>query len=191
MGNSDEQIEGRILYAAVEPFDESTGDRWKGYAAWLGKPELRRVITLDGMLCPSLVSNLQDEDWQHNVQADFLLDLFHDFEYLKLRTSSFQRRNLLLAIANPKPDFLTQVQSPAFSFVGFDIVDMEMCASAILNCGGYLDVFSPDELSPETGLLREYGRACEIRDTLRKRYPEEHHAQCRVWAVWEWVETKS
>ena len=191
MGATNEQIEGRVLYAAVEPFDEASGIRWKGYAAWLGKPELLRVITLDHMLCAPLVKDFDDDDWQHNVQADFLLDLFHDFEYLKQRTSSFPRRNLLAVIANPKPHEMTQVEAPLFDFAGFDIVDMQMSASAILNCGGYPDIFSIDELSSKTGLLQDYGRACEIRDALRERFPHEHHAQCRVWAIWEWVETKA
>ena len=191
MGANDEQIEGRVLYAAVEPFDETSGSRWKGYAAWLGKPELPRVITLDHMLCAPLVKDFEDDDWQHNVQADFLLDLFHDFKYLKQRTSSFQRRNLLAVIANPKPHEMPQGEAPLFNFAGFDIVDMQMSASAILNCGGYPDIFSIDQLSSKTGLLQDYGRACKIRDTLRERFPDEHHAQCRVWAIWEWVGAKS
>lgn len=191
MGQNDEDIDGRVLYAAVEPFDRYAGERWTRYAAWLGKPALQEVITLDGMLCPSLVSELKKEDWNHNVNANCLLELFHDFDYLKARTSDSSRRNLLAVVANPAPEQMTQIHPASFEFAGYDMVDMEMGVSSILNCGGYPEVFSVDELSSETGLLQNYARGCEIRDTLRERYPNDDHAQCRLWAIWRWVETES
>jgi hypothetical protein len=34
------------------------------------------------MLCPTVIQDMTDEDWQHNVQEDFKITLFHDLHYL-------------------------------------------------------------------------------------------------------------
>lgn len=70
-----------------------------------------------------------------------------------------------------------------FEFLGFDLVDVDGDVSALLNCGGFPDVFNGSELSSD-GLLRSRRRAFEVRDALRKSHPDERHADCDVWAIY-------
>ena len=69
-----------------------------------------------------------------------------------------------------------------FEFLGYDLVDVQASASALTNCGGFPDVFDKAELSSK-GLLTSHARALQVQSELRARYPEEHHANCHVWAV--------
>jgi hypothetical protein len=69
-----------------------------------------------------------------------------------------------------------------FEFVGFDLIELETQTSALTNCGGFVGAFSPHDLSSK-GLISEYGRAVEIQRELRRLYPEEHHANCELWAI--------
>jgi hypothetical protein len=73
-----------------------------------------------------------------------------------------------------------------FQFLGYDLVDVEDTASALTNCGGFPDVFANSELS-RFGLLPELARAVEVQRLLRSLHPEEHHANCHVWAIFRAV----
>ena len=85
-----------------------------------------------------------------------------------------------------RPASCGSVALPGFTFVGFDVLDVHGDVSALTNCGGFDDVFTPEELNP-LGLLNERGRAGAVRRGLRAAYPEEQHAVCDVWALWRWT----
>jgi hypothetical protein len=70
----------------------------------------------------------------------------------------------------------------AFEFLGYDVVDVHGEVSALTNCGGFPDVFSNSELSRK-GLLTSFSRAREVQAELRRRYPDEPHADCHLWAI--------
>ena len=55
--------------------------------------------------------------------------------------------------------------------------------SALTNCRGFPDVFLGTELNA-VGLIDTLSRAYEIKHELRRRHPEEPHAQCLVWGIW-------
>jgi hypothetical protein len=40
------------------------------------------------------------------------------------------------------------------------------------------------ELS-DCGLLADHARALTVQQRLRDEYPDEHHAHCDLWAVWQ------
>ena len=42
----------------------------------------------------------------------------------------------------------------------------------------------PSELS-ECGLLPYHAKALSVQKRLRDEYPDEHHANCDVWAIWQ------
>ena len=52
-------------------------------------------------------------------------------------------------------------------------------------CGGFPDVFDNRELSSK-GLLTSFTRAVQVQSELRAKYPDEHHADCHLWAVARW-----
>lgn len=169
-------------YIATEPFTSRDGDAWTRYIAWSSLTQLDEVVSLDPMLCPTLLPDIKKEYWPHIVNEDFMLRFFIDLEFLLTQLPSVSERNLLCVYRNP-----ARLPSPPpgpveFEFVGYDLVDVEGSASALTNCGGFPDAFDNGELSSK-GLLTSHARACEVQSELRVRHPEEHHANCHVWAL--------
>lgn len=173
-----------MFYACKERFDADDGGRWLKYLQWLGRADLRRIVSLDSMLCRTLVRFESDADWEFVVCEDFMLDFFTDLEFVLRRASSFPRSMVLAAVREPSHEDMSSFHHPDFEFAGFDIVDRESSISALLNCGGFPEVFSLTELSPASGLIPSLDRAFGIRDRLRELYPTERHADCHVWALW-------
>jgi hypothetical protein len=171
------------LFVAKRPFDPSVGEAWSRYLAWSGLFQLTEVVSLDGMLCPTVPEELSAEDWNYNVHADYLAFFFRSPEYLRRRVSGAGRLNLLAALQNPTHPDLAAMTVPGFAFAGFDIVDIHGDISALTNCGGFDGVFQNAELS-ELGLLSDLSRARQVQADLRVQYPNEPHAQCHVWAIW-------
>lgn len=171
------------LFVAKRPFDPSVGDPWDHYVAWSGLAQLREVVSLDSMLCPTVPETLTAADWEHNVHADYQVFLFRSLDYLLERTAAEGPLNILAVLQNPKAADLAVVSLPGFAFAGFDVVDVHGDVSALTNCGGFDGVFVNAELS-ELGLLTDLGRAEEVQASLRERYPDDPHAECQVWAIW-------
>ena len=166
----------QTLYVAKRPFDPSVGGRWDRYEGWSGLSQLREVVSLDTMLCPTVPDELTAADWDHNVQADY--QIFISARWI-ISWSAWQPRpaQRVGGAAEPVGSRLAAVTLPDFAFAGFDLVDVHGDISALTNCGGFEGVFGNAELS-ELGLLSHLGRAQEVQASLRTRYPEEHHAVC-------------
>lgn len=176
-----------MYFTCRDRFDAGDGDRWAGYLSWLGRIDLARLVTLDSMLCPTLVTVEDDPDWEFVVQEDFMLDFFTDLGFVLDRAAPFPRHMVLAAAREPSAEDVSSFSHADFEFAGFDLVDQQCCASALLNCGGYPDVFSIGEISAATGLIQSRGRAFEIRRDLLRLHPEDDHADCHVWALWRHV----
>jgi hypothetical protein len=168
-------------YIATETFT-SRREGWTKYIDWSGLTQLDEVVSLDPMLCPSLLADIKANHWPHIVNEDFMLNFFVDLEFLLAQLPDVAERNLLCVFRNP----LNPPPSPArplnFELLGYDIVDVQASASALTNCGGFPEVFDNSELSSK-GLLTSCTRALEVQSELRRRYPEEPHAHCHVWAI--------
>jgi hypothetical protein len=173
----------QTLFVAKRPFDPSAGESWDRYVAWSGLSQLREVISLDTVLCPTVPEELTAPDWDHNVHADYLVFFFRSLDYLLNRVTADGRLNILAVLQNPTAADLAAVTLPGFAFAGFDLVDVHGDISALTNCGGFEGVFLNAELS-ELGLLTELSRAQEVQASLRVQYPQESHAECHVWAIW-------
>ena len=171
------------LFVAKRPFDPSSGEAWDRYVAWSGLSQLAEVVSLDTMLCPTVPEQLTAEDWDYNVHADYLVFFFQSLDYLLNRISEEPRLNILAVLQDPVPSDVAAMALPGFDFAGFDLVDVCGDISALTNCGGFEGVFQNAELS-ELGLLGDLSRAQEVQTALRVQYPEEHHADCHVWAIW-------
>ena len=61
-----------IWFTAVETFGSHDGEAWQKYLDFSGLRQLTEVVLLDGSLCPAMIGELIDEDWDHNVQRDRL-----------------------------------------------------------------------------------------------------------------------
>ena len=171
------------LFVAKRPFDPTVGDAWARFVAWSGLPQLREVVSLDTMLCPTVPEKLTATDWDYNVHADYQVFFFRSLPYLMERIQAEGALNILAVLQKPTAADLAAVTLPGFGFAGFDVVDACGDVSALTNCGGFEGVFANSEISA-LGLLSDLSRAREVQALLRLQYPEEPHADCHVWAIW-------
>jgi hypothetical protein len=164
-------------FIATQSFTPDEGEPWNEFIKWSGFTQLEELVSLDGMLCPTLLPDIQEDYWPHIANEDFMLGYFLDFEFLMRQVEGVERKNVLCVFRNP-------VERPVapevarFEFLGY--------ASALTNCGGFPDVVAKSELS-RVGLLPELGRAVEVQRRLRSLYPEKHHANCHVWGIFRAV----
>jgi hypothetical protein len=173
-----------IVFTAVQRFDPACGDNWTNFIAWSGLTQLREVISTDITLCPTVFRELTDEDWQHNVQEDFKLNLFHDLDYVLRKVAGDERVNVLALMQNPIAEEVCSFSDHRFVFRGFDLVELQTGISALVNCGGFDKAFSRTDLS-DCGLLTDHAKTLSIQKRLREAYPDEPHANCDVWAIWQ------
>ncbi len=171
------------LYIATERFDAGDGARWRSYCEWARIPALREVVSLDTLLCPRLIKKPLDEDWPHIVNANFRLDYFRDLDYLLGRVSSTRRRNILGLYRNPPQHIEDPPAQRGFVFLGYDLIEEATQISALVNCGGFPNAFSNDELN-EFGLIANFARAAEVQRRLVEEYPDQAHANCDLFAIW-------
>jgi hypothetical protein len=175
------------LYIVTRRFDPGVAE-WESYRRWSAL-ELTELVSLDSMLCPTVLEEIIAEDWDHIVNQDFMLNYFIDLDYLVQRVGHLQGRNLLAVYRNPEAHPPPpETQKHQFVFEGYDLVEVNGGPSALTNCGGFSEAFANGELSPH-GLLLSLDRANEVRKTLRDRYPSEPHAECDVWAIYRAVAT--
>lgn len=172
------------IYSAVKCFDPACGESWQKFIEWSRLTQLREVVSLDGILCPTVFQELIAEDWQHNVQEDFKTSLFHDLDYVVRRVAGDDRVNVLALMQNPNEAEVCSFIDPRFVFRGFDLVELQTGISALVNCGGFDKAFAPTDLS-DCGLLTDHARALSVQKRLRANYPDEPHANCDVWAIWQ------
>ena len=69
-------------FIATEPFPRNEAEAWQKYVEWSGLTQLQEVVSLDGILCPTLLPGIKAEYWPHIVNGDFMLHLFVDFDFL-------------------------------------------------------------------------------------------------------------
>ena len=172
----------QIGYAALKRFDPESTD-WKGYIEWAKLPQLSRIVSMDGCLCPSVFTERTDEDWNHVINENFMIDYFHDLEYLLERAQTLPPCEIIGFVKEPDSPFPHGFTDARFTFFGYDLVDWGNNISSLVNCGGFPDCFDNAELN-EFGLLPTFERAIEVRDALLRNHPAEPHAKCAVWPLW-------
>ena len=169
------------LYIALEKFGPSNGAVWQKYIEWSGLIQLNEVMGLDGMLNEVVLSEIKDTYWKHIVNEDFMLNFFTDLDFMLAQLSDTRNLNVIGTIKAPAED-VSRLVWDGFAFCGYELLDQDHSVSALTNCGGFPDVFRNDELSSQ-GLVLDFDRATQIQRDLKRLYPEEHHADCNVWAV--------
>ncbi len=173
-------------YIAVEQFGPHNQERWSDYVNWAKLPQLKELISLDHMLCPSAIEYLIEEDWQYNIRQDFHTHYFRDLNYLISRTKQFNHINILAVVFKPEADVKDALNDSDFSFCGYDLIEEGSGISSINNCGGFDKAFNNSDVS-EFGLIENYELASKIQARLLEFYPEEIHAYCDLWAIWKKV----
>jgi len=171
-----------LWFVAVEKFDP-LHEGWKKYIEWSRLSQLKEVISLDCSLCPAVVREALEEDWDHIAEEVFIGFYFRDREYLMSRTKNTMDKNLLAVVLEPDSDNQTR-NIERGCFIGYDLIERESGISALTNCGGFPESFENQELN-EFGLIPEYLRAKEVQAALLINNPDEPHANTELWAIWK------
>lgn len=88
-------------FIATRPFAPDEGERWNEFIKWSGLTQLQAVVSLDGVLCPTLLPDVKDDYWPHVVNEGFMLGYFLDFEFLMKQMEGIERKNVLCLFRNP------------------------------------------------------------------------------------------
>lgn len=169
-------------YIATETFGPRNGESWSSFVQWSGLVQLAELVSLDSMLCPSVLPEIRDGDRPHLCGDGAVPGLFVDLDFLLARIADVAERNLLCVFQDPPAPPEPPAGPMRFTLLGYDLVDIEGEASALTNCGGFPDVFDGAELS-QYGLLESHARALEVRRDLRGLRDGGPHADCHVWAI--------
>jgi hypothetical protein len=181
----------KVYYIATAKFSPATQRthqghdlNWQGYIAWSKLTHLKEVITLDGILGEEVVERNNELDADFLVWEDYMPNVYTDFNYLlsKLQVEDSSSYNLLAVIKEPN-SYCEIINLEGFEFIGYDLLDVYGGISALTNCGGFDNTFLPQDLN-EYGLISTYEKAYTIKEALIKNNPDEHHANCYVWAIW-------
>jgi hypothetical protein len=90
-------------FIATEKYDKSHAS-WAKYIAWSGLTQLREVVSLDSMLCPTLLPDVKTEYWTHIVNENFMLRFFLDEQFLRQEVQEINPKNFLCVFRNPPSD---------------------------------------------------------------------------------------
>ena len=129
-----------------------------------------------------MLPEIKAESWPHIVNEDFMLQFFVNYDFFREQVAGMPAKNVLCVVRNPEGRPALPASLVAFTFLGFDVVDVQSSASALTNCGGFPDVFDNPELSADR-LLMSHARALEVKALLHEKHPHEPHADCHVWAI--------
>ena len=176
------------LFFANEKFSPLAGEKWVKYCEWAKIPLLTEVVSLDCLLCPRILLEIQDAHWPHIVNEDFPLSYFSNLDYLLKGVAHAPSRNILGLYRNPVAQIETKPAAGQFVFLGYDLIEEGTKISALTNCGGFPDVFGNHELN-QFGLITGFARAHEVQQQLAARYPKKPHAQCERYAIWRLEES--
>jgi hypothetical protein len=174
-------------FIATERFGPQNKEAWAKFIAWSTLNQLEEVVSLDSLLNPTVLKEMKDKYWSRVPDESRMFGLFNDLAFLRKEISGIENTNLLCVYLNPAEPPQPPQKPLQFELLGYDLVEVEGSSSALTNCGGFPDVFANNELSPK-GLLTSLRRAQEVQAQLRALHPEEHHADCDVWAIARAVE---
>ncbi len=171
-----------IGYLAVEHF-ETTPE----YRAWSKLHHVKEIVSFDTCLCHRIFEYPEFDDSQVFWPVNDCAWVYRNLDWLMDQLKGKRDYQILAVIREPKPetDCTGLLTSDGFRFYGYDLIEDKTEISALTNCGGFDDVFSPNEIS-EYGLIEDFNRAKEIQIRLREEYPEDDHADCALWAIWRW-----
>jgi hypothetical protein len=169
-------------FIALKTFGPADGEKWVNYVEWSGLRQLEELISLDTILCPTLLPDIKADYWPHIVNEDYCLHFFTDLDFLRRQVSDIEGGRILCICRNPENPPVLPAELSSFRLIGYDLVDVKADISALSNCGGWPGILDNSELSPK-GLIARHARAVQLKELLARHYPEEPHAQCDVWAI--------
>ena len=160
---------------------------WDNYIEWKKLYHLTELVSLDSGLNEDLVEmdfdNLDINDWQFIViDGSFSTGFYTTVKFVSRNIKAENTFNFLAVVKEPREE-CEAITIDGFEFVGYELLDKDYSHSALSNCGGFDETFSPNELN-QFGLLSDFEKAYDVKKRLLENNSEEHHADCNVIAVW-------
>ena len=171
-----------ICFTALDKFTYRDGDKWDKYIEWSKLSNLTEVISLDVMLCPSIIEDYTEDDWDHHSEETDIHGFFTSFDYVIQRINDAKHCQILAVLKEPNDENWKLNLPNGFIFKGYDLIDDETMISALTNCGGFPESFSNADLN-NTGLIQDLNRAIGIRNRLKVNNPSEAHADCSIYGI--------
>lgn len=173
----------KVGFIAVEKFDSSHGEAWTRFIEWSKLENLCEVVSLDHLLCPNVINEFNDDDYEHILQDNHHYNLFDNLQWLIDRTRDFIDKQILAVKYEPESKCECDFIGEGFIFIGYDLIEDLSGISALVNCGGLDKAFTKSDIN-KFGLINEYDKARKIQKVLDEEYPEASHADCDLWAIW-------
>jgi hypothetical protein len=167
-----------MYYKIVKSFGPHDGERWQNYLAWRGL-NLTSFDSVDNILRPDLFEPESNKDWRNCVNEDYKLSLITNLDYAKSILNRYDDSALVGVEIELKDGYV-----PKGGLLGFDIIDSYCSVSLVTDWGTDEDGIVNSHVMPN-GLIGDLVRSLDIRNTLRKEFPEDSHAKnCQVWAIY-------
>lgn len=170
-------------YIALERFNKDYGDVWENYILWSELYHVTEIVSLDCSLCPSIIKKLDEESKNYLIDEWSYYNIFKDLDWLQNRVSNTSNTQIVAIWHEPPKNCIEVFLNNRFEFCGFDLIEEYTRISALVNCGGFNEAFLPNDLN-NFGLISDYNDARKIQENLVKKYPDEDHADCDLWAIW-------
>ena len=168
-----------MYYKVIERFGPQDEEKWESYIRWRGL-DLTSFDSVDGILRPDLFMPESSEDWQNCVNEDNKLSFITNLDYARAILVRYAAPVIVGVAIEIEEGYV-----PSDGFLGLDIIDGYCEISLVKNWGtDEEDLISRHVMS--NGLIGDLDNALEIRDRLRKKFPEDAHAEsCEVRAVYK------
>jgi len=171
-----------MYYKIVEKFGPVDEEKWQSYTEWRGL-DLTAFDSVDSILRPDLFLPESKEDWDNCVNEDNKLNLITNLDYARKILGRYEDSVIVGVEIELEEGYV-----PGDGFLGYDIIDGYCDISLVTNWGTDEENIISKSVMPN-GLIGDLDRALQLRDTLRKEFSEDAHAEnCEVWAIYR-VET--
>ena len=167
-----------MYYKIVDKFGPESGDAWSSYLSWRGL-ELSRFDSVDGILRGDRFTPESEDDWNNCLAEMDLPVLIKNLEYAKSIKAKHAASELVGVEINIEKDYLEKR-----NLLGYEVIDSEWDVSMLTNWGTDEEgLFS--QYIESNALIASAQTALQVRDSLRRLFPEDAHAcECSVWAVY-------
>src|SRR5690349_16368455 len=88
-------------FIATGTFGPWSGESWTKYVQWSGLTQLDELVSLDGMLNPTVLKQMKEEYWSYVPEEDHMFGLFADLQFLRNEIAGLTDVNLLCVYRNP------------------------------------------------------------------------------------------
>jgi len=177
-----------FYYAARKKFGPEHGEGWTAYLEEVNLPHLTEVVSLDSGLNPSVIEDKADvyDYLYHDEDCYGYTGVFKNLEAVKEYAMDKSDYNTLALLKNPQEP-CKDIQLDSYKFIGYSLLEYSYWICPLINSGNVeLLPFNAEDLT-SLGLVENYSRIKEIRQSLIESDTTSDKYDCNLWAIWREV----